>query len=78
MARERPADVEPLLDPDTAGETEGPPDPIREQITRDLEENVLLQYAFSKASRLSRAGSSSEAAAEYAKLGGCDGRQAGI
>jgi tetratricopeptide (TPR) repeat protein len=70
VARELPADVEPLLDPDTAPEPEGPPDPIREQIARDLEANVLLQYAFSKASRLSRGGQLEEAAAEYAKLAG--------
>jgi tetratricopeptide (TPR) repeat protein len=70
VARELPADVEPLLEPDAPVEPEGPPDPIREQVARDLESNVLLQYAFSKASRLSRGGQLEEAAAEYAKLAG--------
>jgi tetratricopeptide (TPR) repeat protein len=46
------------------------PDPIREQIARDLDANVLLQYAFSKATRLSRGGQLEEAAAEYAKIAG--------
>ena len=45
-------------------------DPIREQIARDLDSNVLLQYAFSKATRLSRGGQLEEAAAEYAKIAG--------
>jgi tetratricopeptide (TPR) repeat protein len=69
--RELPDDVEPALQPDPqqpdGDETD---DPIRGQITRDLEANVLLQYAFSKASRLSRAGQLEEAAGEYAKLAG--------
>src|ERR1700712_4142615 len=45
-------------------------DPIREQIARDLDSNVLLQYAFSKATRLSRGGQLEEAATEYAKIAG--------
>ncbi len=45
-------------------------DPVREKITRDLDTNVLMQYAFSKAARFSRSGQLVEAAAEYAKLGG--------
>ena len=49
-----------------------PQDPVREQIARDLDANVLLQYAFSKAARLSRAGQLEEAAAEYAKIAGRD------
>jgi tetratricopeptide (TPR) repeat protein len=71
--------VEPLtaesgddLDPDQVAE-QGPdlaPDPIREQIARDLDANVLLQYAFSKATRLSRAGQLEDAATEYAKIAG--------
>ncbi len=44
------------------------PDPIRRRITRDLDKNVMLQYAFSKAARLSRGGQLADAAAEYAKL----------
>lgn len=47
-----------------------PPDPVREKIARDLETNVLMQYAFSKAARFSRAGQLTEAATEYAKLAG--------
>jgi tetratricopeptide (TPR) repeat protein len=46
------------------------PDPIREQIARDLDANVMLQFAFSKATRLSRAGQLEDAAAEYAKIAG--------
>jgi tetratricopeptide (TPR) repeat protein len=53
--------------PDQGGE---PADPLREKIARDLETNVLMQYAFSKAARFSRAGQLVEAAAEYAKLAG--------
>jgi tetratricopeptide (TPR) repeat protein len=45
-------------------------DPVRERITRDLESNVVLQYAFSKAARFSRTGQLAEAAAEYGKLAG--------
>jgi tetratricopeptide (TPR) repeat protein len=45
-------------------------DPVREKIARDLDSNVLMQYAFSKAARLSRAGQLVEAAAEYGKLAG--------
>jgi tetratricopeptide (TPR) repeat protein len=45
-------------------------DPVREKITRDLETNVLMQYAFSKAARFSRAGQLVDAAAEYGKLAG--------
>jgi tetratricopeptide (TPR) repeat protein len=44
------------------------PDPVREKISRDLETNVLMQYAFSKAARFSRSGQLVEAAAEYGKL----------
>ena len=45
-------------------------DPVREKIARDLETNVLMQYAFSKAARFSRAGQLVEAAVEYGKLAG--------
>ncbi|MCW2549119.1 MAG: hypothetical protein JWN96_3579 [Mycobacterium sp.] len=80
MSGDLPRDAEPAIEP-TANELAGadpaleqvpdlPPDPIREQIARDLDANVLLQYAFSKATRLSRAGQLEEAAAEYAKIAG--------
>jgi tetratricopeptide (TPR) repeat protein len=49
-------------------------DPLRESIARDLEKNVLLQYAFSKAAQLSRGGQLAEAAAEYAKIAGAAGK----
>ncbi len=58
---------DPVPAPDQHLET---PDPVREKIARDLETNVLLQYAFSKAARFSRAGQLTEAAGEYAKLAG--------
>jgi tetratricopeptide (TPR) repeat protein len=47
---------------------QGAADPVRERISRDLDKNVVLQYGFSKAARLSRAGQLAEAAQEYAKL----------
>jgi tetratricopeptide (TPR) repeat protein len=76
--------VQPVSDPSiaplTAESGDGPesaeqsadlaPDPIREQIARDLDANVMLQFAFSKATRLSRGGQLEEAAAEYAKIAG--------
>lgn len=61
---------EPAGDP----EQEPLPDPLRETIGRDLEKNVLLQYAFSKAARMSRAGQLAEAATEYAKIAGAAGK----
>jgi tetratricopeptide (TPR) repeat protein len=48
--------------------TEDTADPVRERISRDLDKNVMLQYGFSKAARLSRNGQLADAAAEYAKL----------
>ncbi len=85
MVRELPPGVEPSLQSDfpappggdssASGDETGvgqelPVDPIREQITRDLDSNVLLQYGFSKAARMSRAGQLADAAKEYAKLSG--------
>jgi tetratricopeptide (TPR) repeat protein len=72
--------ADPSFAPLTAESGDGPesaeqapelaPDPIREQIARDLDANVMLQFAFSKATRLSRGGQLEEAAAEYAKIAG--------
>ncbi len=84
MTGELPRDIQPAVEllkadhaeADTGTDTtpeQAPdlaPDPIREQITRDLDANILLQYAFSKATRLSRAGQLEQAAAEYAKIAG--------
>jgi tetratricopeptide (TPR) repeat protein len=70
MVRELPAGVEPAIEPAREGVADLAGDPVREQIARDLDANVLLQYAFSKATRLSRAGQLAEAAQEYAKLAG--------
>ena len=81
MVRELPSGVDPMLqgEPDddsgVAGPDSGLPiDPIRERITRDLDANVLLQYAFSKAARMSRAGQLEDAAKEYAKIAGAGGK----
>ncbi len=68
MVRELPRDVDPAIASAGSGESELAPDPIREQITRDLDSNMVLQYAFSKATRMSRGGQLAEAAQEYAKL----------
>ena len=72
--------ADPSFAPLTAESGDGPesdeqapdlaPYPLREQIARDLDANVLLQFAFSKATRLSRGGQLEEAAAEYAKIAG--------
>ena len=81
MVRELPSGVEPALQDDSEDNSgvagavsELPSDPIREQITRDLDANVLLQYAFSKAARMSRAGQLEDAAKEYAKIAGAGGK----
>ncbi len=58
--------------PDPGGE----PDPVRERVAKDLDSNVLLQYAFSKATRLSRSGQLAEAAREYAKIAGATNKPA--
>ncbi len=78
--RQLPVDAEPALEPDTeldgepgaadAAPAAFPDDPVRERIVRELDRNVLLQYAFSKATRMSRAGQLADAAAEYAKIAG--------
>lgn len=77
MVRDIPSGIDPALEGDSdddsnvsGGLSELPTDPIREQITRDLDSNVLLQYAFSKAARMSRAGRLEEAAKEYGKISG--------
>jgi len=78
VVRELPGGVEPALQPDSDSDSAAvsgaasdlSSDPVREQINRELDANVLLQYAFSKATRLSRAGQLAEAAKEYEKLAG--------
>lgn len=72
---ELPRDVDPALQAGLgAPDDQAPVDPVRERITRELDSNVLLQYAFSKAARFSRAGQLEEAAKEYGKLGGAAGK----
>ncbi len=68
--RELPADVEPALEPEqpAGAPADAGDDPVREQVAQALESNVLLQYGFSKATRLSRAGQLQDAAQEYGKL----------
>ncbi len=70
MVRELPGGVEPALEPAQPTVSGPAADPVRERITRELDTNVLLQYAFSKATRMSRAGQLAEAAEEYEKLAG--------
>ena len=65
---ELPADVEPALQPERPADLDANADPSRDQVAQALESNVLLQYGFSKATRLSRAGQLEEAAQEYGKL----------
>ena len=74
MDRELPTGIEGGMGPAIESGDEADPDmgtdPAREQIARELDANVLLQYAFSKAARFSRAGQLEDAAHEYAKLAG--------
>jgi tetratricopeptide (TPR) repeat protein len=74
---ELPRDVEPLLQAglnQPAARSVEAPDPVRERIARELDSNMLLQYGFSKAARLSRAGQLEEAATEYGKLSAAAGK----
>jgi tetratricopeptide (TPR) repeat protein len=70
--RELPDDVEPAFQDEQAPEGEAA-DPVRATVSRELDANMLLQYGFSKATRLSRAGQLADAAQEYGKLAAATG-----